>query len=321
VRIRAVLAVLAVSGMVSGSALAVSDGNYDYRKNGCSSHAHNSDKPKYTETHCHFTTVIVYDGSGHQYFGIGLLQTPDGTTAHGGEYWFDAGTGTRYIQPFDVKGPGTMQAQKSKSTAHPETGLHVYFGMDDNIDQGEHDSSEQVDNGPSDGGGMQANVDPATAQTWLAALMAQNASYVLTHPLPIADAGVGFCADGICLSAQTQRRVAYQGTKRKAHRDVSNYDGKTWDPDSCSGPDDKPKNCGGHPLSWWEAREGTTYVEPGVQFFEDPDAQGSPIGPYPLPAIYVGTCGIIIGGGMAPAFPPSPFTNHAGQLVIRTACT
>jgi hypothetical protein len=34
----------------------------------------------------------------------------------------------------------------------------------------------------------------------------------------------------------------------------------------------------------------------------------------------VGTCGFVAGGGVAPAFPASPITNKAGQLVIQTGC-
>ena len=65
-----------------------------------------------------------------------------------------------------------------------------------------------------------------------------------------------------------------------------------------------------------------------MQIYEDPDAQGSPFGgaPYPIPAIYVGTCGVIIGGGdvkqspMPPSQPGAPYINSAGQLVISTGC-
>ena len=62
------------------------------------------------------------------------------------------------------------------------------------------------------------------------------------------------------------------------------------------------------------------YAEPGIQIYEDPDPQGSPIGPwYPIPAFYVGTCGLIVGGGQM-AMPESPFTNKGGQFVVSTGC-
>jgi hypothetical protein len=88
---------------------------------------------------------------------------------------------------------------------------------------------------------------------------------------------------------------------------------------SCAGPTDSRDDCGGHRLSYWEDEEGTVYVEPGLQIYEDPDAQGSPEGPYPIPAVYVGTCGVVLGGGVLQA-PDSPVTNGAGQVVIPTGC-
>ena len=69
----------------------------------------------------------------------------------------------------------------------------------------------------------------------------------------------------------------------------------------------------------WNDRVGTVYAEPGVQVYEDPDPEGSPIGPYPLPAAYAGTCGVVLGGGPITA-PASPVTNSAGQLDVRSGC-
>jgi hypothetical protein len=60
-------------------------------------------------------------------------------------------------------------------------------------------------------------------------------------------------------------------------------------------------------------------AEPGVVVYGDPDPQASPIGPYPLPAAYVGTCGVTLGGGQAQA-PASPATNSAGQFSVSTGC-
>jgi hypothetical protein len=108
-----------------------------------------------------------------------------------------------------------------------------------------------------------------------------------------------------------------------------------WDPYDCAGPSDNAKDCGtpqhkNWTIEHWEDQNGTTYIEPGFQFFEDPDPQGSPgvlslVGipqndPYPLPAVYFGSCGAILGGGPAMSFPAGPGVNAAGQLVIPTAC-
>jgi hypothetical protein len=297
---------------------AVSDGNYDNSKQGCSGNAFNSNASKRTEAHCYITTVSISDAS-HTYFSVGIPMVKDGDMPNTLEVCFDPGQGTKQCALFDQN--GVTQEKPLKGTpADPSTGLHVYFGMNDNIDVGEHDSSSQVDNGPSDGGGAQLNVDPVSVADWLASLQSGGAGFFLTHPLPVADGGIGFCADGICMSAQTQQRVIFQGGNKKKHRDVYNYEGKKWDPDTCSGPSDSKKDCGGHSLKWWDKQEGTVYGEPGIQVYEDPDAQGSPeFVQYPLDALYVGTCGLVVGGGDLKA-PDSPFTNKAGQLVVTTGC-
>src|SRR6266508_2147849 len=63
--------------------------------------------------------------------------------------------------------------------------------------------------------------------------------------------------------------------------------------------------------SWRQHEAGTVNAEPGVQVYEDPDAQASPLDPvyesglsdkpvlYPIPGAYVGTCGVTAGGGLA----------------------
>jgi len=71
-------------------------------------------------------------------------------------------------------------------------------------------------------------------------------------------------------------------------------------------------------------------TEPGVQIYNDPDPDGdSGDGIYPHPGIYIGTCGVIIGGEPRPGnkfkkdpwtMPPSPWTNSQGQLDLSTGC-
>jgi hypothetical protein len=72
-------------------------------------------------------------------------------------------------------------------------------------------------------------------------------------------------------------------------------------------------------MDWYRQQEASNvYAEPGVTVYEDPDPQGSPVGPqqlYPLPAAYAGTCGVAAGGGLVQA-PKSPVTNSAGQLIV-----
>ena len=297
---------------------AVSDGNYDNATQGCTGGAFNSDTPDSTEPHCYAATGQISDGT-HNYVTVGIPMTADGQSPSSLELCVDLGTGTRQCALLDQNGV-TPEAPTAGTPANPASGLRFYFGANDNLDNGEHDSSEQVDNGPSDGGAIQLNIDPTTVAQWVAALQSQNTGYLLTHPLPAGDAGLGFCADGICFSAQTQQRTVYQGGDNNDSRDAYNYDGMQWDPETCAGPTDSKTDCGGHSMSWWDKQQGTVYAEPGIQIYEDPDPQGSPIGPYPLPAFYVGTCGVVIGGGEM-QMPASPYTSPAGQFVVTTGCS
>ncbi len=316
---RLLLPVAALLVATSIPALAVSDGNYDPAKQGCSSGADDSNRPDYTEEHCYSATLHLSDAS-HRYVLVGVPQTPDGTSANAVELCLDF-TGTASCVRVDENGFSQLP-DRPGTPPDPEAGeLHAYFGADDNLDNGEHDGSSYVQNGPSDGGGVQANLVPTTAADWVAHVLAGDQGFVLTHPLPLADAGTGACADGICISVQTQRRVAYTaGSKKAETRDAANYDGHSWDPPECGGPSDTADDCGGHDLGWWHKKNQTTYVEPGIQIYEDPDPQGSPLDQYPLPALYVGTCGFVAGGGSAPAFPASPITNKSGQLLVETGC-
>jgi hypothetical protein len=292
----------AIAGLVAaitiGSAgvafAGISDGNYRPERQGCSGHADDYDRADTAEEGCQSATLNVRDGNDDELFRVGYAQTPDGESV-------------------DPTSP-----QVTTGSIDPSTGVFTYFGADDNLDNGEHDSSPQIGDGPSDGGAIVLNVDPASLDAWIAALQAGDASYLLTHPIPLVDAGAGSCADGICESVQTQRRVAYQGGG-KGERDVADYEGKEWDPESCGGPSDTKEDCGPGGIKRWHKDNPTTYVEPGVQVYEDPNPEGSPIGPYPLPALYAGTCGVIVGGGPVTA-PASPITNGAGQLKISTAC-
>jgi hypothetical protein len=356
-KLRGLLAVFAIASMVGGSAFAVSDGNYSPKMNHCSGAADNVESPERAEPGCHNGTVTISDNAGHEYFGIGSAQTGShetgpippvipfgiGSNLHSGDVWYDSGDGcTRYV--YDVNAPGPPEQGDCpwldpnapnyygpNPAPDPSTGIHIYFGFDDNSAGGEHDSSELINNGPSDGGGINIVLDPRQVQPWLEQFAAANSQFILTHPLPVGYAGIGFCADGICMATHTQRQTAYTGgSDTTPDREVYNYDGKRWDPEGCSGDDDgstpgdnacnDPNDPGTHQdITYWYNQDGTVYVEPGVQFFEDPDPQGSPIGSYPLPALYVGTCGVAIGGGDF-QMPDSPLSNHSGQWILSTGC-
>src|SRR5207253_2920548 len=93
-----------------------------------------------------------------QYAGWGLDQTPDGTVVHSGEVWLDPGAGSRYTWNFDLTA-GSVDQMPTVTASRPgdlTTGLHVYFGADDNLDSGEHDSSNQVSNGRATAAGCRS---------------------------------------------------------------------------------------------------------------------------------------------------------------------
>jgi hypothetical protein len=344
-----VIVLVAVGGFAT--AFGVSEGNYDPARMHCSGRAERAIEPDYVEDGCHNFTITISDGKGHEYFGIGSPQTKDGergglpsvlpfgigANVHQLDWWYDLGDGcTRFSADSETPGAPVQDAcpwfnptapnyYGPSKPVEPGSGLKIYFGADDNLAGGEHDSSYLVNNGPSDGGGIRVELRPGKLAGWIRNFMA-HPRRIGTHPLPVADAGIGFCADGICFSIQTARRAVFQGGSTGESRAVSNYDGKNWDPEECSGANDAnttdcddPSTSGTEDITYWNDQEGTVYAEPGVQIYEDPDAQGSPIGPYPLPAIYVGACGVVIGGGPM-QMPDSPFTNDAGQIVIPAGC-
>ena len=241
------------------------------------------------------------------------------------------GTGTGGTLIFDLYDPAkttfipqTGAPDVQALAAAVQDGLNVYLGADDNLDAGEHDGvdskygTNKAVNGPSDGGAVTAHVSPSQATT----------APSLSNPVPVAGASMGMCADNICAEGTTQRQTIYQGGDKSRTRDAANYEGKKWDPEACSSgsPQDEqqcddPNTATTETMNdWRKAEAGNVYAEPGVQVYGDPDPQSSPIGPYPLPGQYVGTCGVVytpVDGSPPPAGAP---TNSAGQVVIPTGC-
>src|SRR5215212_7408537 len=141
---------------VSGVALAVSDGNYDYEKQHCAGNSQDSDNPDRVDPGCRTVSIVVSDSSGHEWVSAGILQAPDGT------------------EPHELDGPTVAPGDPAAFAG----GVHTYFGADDNLDNGEHDGSSYIANGPSDGGAIKTNLDPAAIAVWIAALMAGDSSYL-----------------------------------------------------------------------------------------------------------------------------------------------
>src|SRR3989442_9669154 len=204
---RLVIAFSAVAVFAAQAAFAVSDGQYLPANQTCTGNADNANSGNRTEAGCHNMIVFLADGTGHQYAGWGLDQTPDGTVVHTGEVWLDPGAGSRYTWNFDLTA-GSVDQMPTVTASTPgdlTTGLQVYFGADDNLDSGEHDSAKQVSNGPSDGGGMEGNIAPAAASAWVATLQAADTAGGPARPAPSADGGGGRAARGRCLRGPPHR--------------------------------------------------------------------------------------------------------------------
>lgn len=336
--------------LAAASAQAVSDGYYDPSRMLCTEYSNTTGAGAVPG--CYDAIIQVADHSGHIYYGAGARQVDlDAEPAQTFDVWVDPGLGVKYTftvsrSPVQIAGP-----QMSVGTpAQPGSGVFVYVGADDNLENGEHDGSPLVHNGASDGGAITIDIRPETATAWISALQALNPATILTNPVPLTGAGFGACADGICFGATAVRRLALLGGATDGrHRDAPNYAGVAWDPDSCDGEDDgvtkgaanscddpaTPQiNCALNPLAcntqtingsgyeniiYWYNKIGTVYLEPGLNIYEDPDPQASPIGPYPLPALSLGTCGFVFGGA-APLTFTGPGTNAAGQIVVPTLC-
>lgn len=206
-----------------------------------------------------------------------------------------------------------------------ENGLIVYYGMDDNFDNGEHDgvgpysaltdqNNNGAENGASDGGGTTVSFTPQT--------IARAPS--MTGIEGLFNASVGFCADGICAEGTSQQQRLYQGcgapvakgqapcdpgTPQKANvYDYAPDGSRANDPSvnsesaACNSGDadtTSEKSCGpGGMNALRSATPANVYAEPGVQLYSDPDSQRSPAVPAPLwptPALYVGSCGVYAG--------------------------
>ncbi|MCU1463575.1 MAG: hypothetical protein JWO37_3650 [Acidimicrobiales bacterium] len=313
----AALLAAAVGLATVGTAFAVSSGGYDPAQQDCSPSADSTATSNQAEPGCRSFMLHLSDDSGNRYAQYGIRQVPNN-------------------QSPDPTNPDTSVATPSAAWAALLTGAHVYLGADDNLDNGEHDGVSGANgtagsvNGPSDGGAVLLNWHPGDGSTWLASVVA-DPNVLFVNPVGIADFGIGACADGVCFSLQTRRRLVYQGGSAGS-RDVYDYRGKTWDPYNCSsGSPQEEASCAepGGPQTmdgYRSAEKQSVYAEPGFQFYEDPDPQSSPIDPlsngnqhplYPLPAAYVGTCGVVVGGGATVIVPSSPVTNSAGQLAVQ----
>lgn len=247
-------------------------------------------------------------------------------------------------------GTSTLTGDTGSAVAYQpilENGVLVYYGMDDNSDNGEHDGlgpysaqSHQKNsgalNGSSDGGAIMLVLDPMKA----------GSTPSQTQPEGAANASSGACADGICFEATTEQQTVYHGCGANPHvrcdkgtpQNANVYDyapggNPANDPSvneespNCNSGDattTSEQSCGSGGMdAWRSATPANENAEPGVQVYSDPDPQRSPAAPAPLwptPALYVGTCGVYAGSpattGQAFAGTPTPVTNQAGQVAV-----
>ncbi len=266
------------------------------------------------------------DGTGGG-TGTGCGDNPDGlgfSTAY--DYY------AIYCPVVAAAGHPCEDTNKPYNNFHPDTGsastldtiltdgLVVYFGMNDNTDNGEHDGYTGLDNhpcytdpktgtsyacnsagavnGPSDGGGMTLSLTP---QGWASTPSS-------THPEGLANYSMGFCADGICGAGSTQQQTVYHGCGYGTHSachsgtpssaDVfsNSAPSSQSEPNSCSAGDGEGEACPGgkSPDTYVSQTPTNENVEPGIQTYQDPDPQRSPAAPFNTPGVYAGTCGVYV---------------------------
>jgi hypothetical protein len=236
-------------------------------------------------------------------------------------------------------------------------GLLMYFGEDDNNDNTEHDgvgpynnlypgnqNDEGAENGASDGG---ATLISLTPQSILRPLN-------WWEPEGLINEAAGFCADGICGEATTQRQTVTHGCDapdsyvaangispspisqapcdKGTPKNANVYNYATKDPSvqtesvNCNSGDQQSNSdgsCGpGGENAIRSGEPNNEDAEPGIQTYADPDSSRSPALPSPLwptPGIYVGTCGVTVGSPALPTaslFDSTPLGNGAGQLAL-----
>jgi hypothetical protein len=346
--------------LAAGAAMAVSGGGYTPGQQDCPINADANDAgqpggPPNPVPGCHAMQGNLGSENGTRYAEVGIDQLPSGYPDTGGILFgvgtpgspnfphagcaafntngenggpgtgCGTGTGIGALVNFDIYQPASTTVTPAFGTPDVQglanavqAGLTTYFGADDNLDAGEHDGVDGLnntlnsENGPSDGGAITTHVSPSQAAT----------APSLSNPVPVAGASEGFCADNICQEGTTQRQTLYNGGPNGRSRDAANYDGKQWDPQKCSsGSSADEQQCGPNGMDYYRNAEAqNVYAEPGVQIYGDPDPQSSPIGPYPLPGYYAGTCGAVVTPAPGQTAPAGAPTNSAGQVVVQTGC-
>ncbi|HLX87396.1 MAG TPA: hypothetical protein VKR22_02880 [Acidimicrobiales bacterium] len=229
-------------------------------------------------------------------------------------------------KPCEDDNPGTTTVTPDTGSATDlqpiiTQGLIVYFGANDNLDNGEHDGVSGLNgtdgavNGPSDGGALQLSITPQSALE----------AFSATKPEGLANFSEGECADGICSELTTDQQTVYYGcdgtnpqnnnaadtctagTPESGNVFENKAPASTQEPYNCSSGDATSENCaaqGGQSFNTYRSETPQQMnAEPGFQTYQDPDPQRSPAAPFGTPGAYAGTCGVYAndsGGAGAP---------------------
>jgi hypothetical protein len=193
---------------------------------------------------------------------------PTGTLATPSAYQCSPGqpVGSSTLAPKMTKGSDTSAVMTILSQ-----GLVVYYGMDDNTDNGEHDGFSQNNhtagavNGPSDGGAVTLSVaGTESLSDYLSSLAASGAS--AADPEGVANVSAGFCADGICSEGTTDRQTVYYGCD-----DPSDAQTSAWTKNGVDGATDPQNDAAADRCTPGTAESGNVYEN---------DAPASTMEPY-----------------------------------------
>jgi hypothetical protein len=311
---------------------ATSDGVYDNERSGCTLLGYTYDKRNEAEPGCQGFTVQAGPADRPDFVRVGFDQTPEGIGPHSGSIEVGDPGASRadrsrrlVVVVFDtgwaLVGPRTLTPEESETpnverVSHPAltqtidpanipalpgrpADWTVYFWMDDNFTIfGEHHSISQANDpdrdapvaqGPVSGGGIRADTHPDTGDPSANADPSDR-----RRPIRAAELRFGFCADGWCMSFQSQERTVYQGG---AEGEQAAYDYKGLHAADCQFRDPGP-NC----REYYDST-GRMYVPAGLTIYQDPDSQ-SPTCPgpcqaaglYPIPPTHIGSDGVLVSG-------------------------
>ncbi|MHB8464594.1 MAG: hypothetical protein ACYDH6_16720 [Acidimicrobiales bacterium] len=229
---------------VTGTAWAVSGGNYSPSQQDCPANGlANNTKDGTVIRGCHNVGANVTDGKGKRYAEFGLDELPLGypgtpgllslgypgapNSPHSGCVAVNTngtnggtgvgcgkGKGTGLLLTFDLQKPANNSLTPATGAtdvgaliAAIGSGITFAFNADDNADAGEHDG---VSGRHGTHGAINGPSDGGGTSAWVSP-QAVSTTPSLTNPLPFLGAQLGFCADGFCVQATTRRQVLYQG--------------------------------------------------------------------------------------------------------------